>query len=255
MKLAGRVLLLLVAAPAVRAFVPKRSQRWETQLQSSKTTANEELLLIQKKKLLELIGKKSSRDPVLADPITKESIEITVPGVLLGGESRRSSVQYKIQSPSNTFQGSSDTFLDLLEPAAKNDFSTSSSSSSPLTGILQQAFPMVPFFLRQPLASLSDGEYIPMRDLFTSPAVSFAYERGWRQAFAQAGFPGADVESRMAMDYFAPVVAKAGPTNSVVVDMSCATGEFFLSFELLVSESAYRYIPVQHKGIGRLLCF
>lgn len=67
-------------------------------------------------------------------------------------------------------------------------------------------------------------EFIPMRDLFTSPAVSYAYERGWRQGFAQAGFPGPDVEADMAMDYFAPVVAR---TNySVVVDMSCATGKF-----------------------------
>ena len=83
------MLLVLVAALAVQAFVPKRSQGWETQLQSSKTGTNKESLLIQKKKLLELIGKKSSRDPVLADPITKESIAITASGVLLGGESRR----------------------------------------------------------------------------------------------------------------------------------------------------------------------
>ena len=36
-----------------------------------------------------------------------------------------------------------------------------------------------------------------------------------------AGFPGADIEARMAMDYFAPVVANTDPSNSVVVDMSC----------------------------------
>ena len=62
--------------------------------------------------------------------------------------------------------------------------------------------------------------YVPMRDLFTSPAVSFAYERGWRQGFAQAGFPGADSEYQMAKDYFTPAVVE----SRAVVDMSCATG-------------------------------
>jgi ubiquinone/menaquinone biosynthesis C-methylase UbiE len=56
--------------------------------------------------------------------------------------------------------------------------------------------------------------------------VSVAYERGWRQGFAAAGFPGADTEAEMAMDYFAPVVAMTSPQTSVVVDMSCATGLF-----------------------------
>ncbi|PHT42439.1 hypothetical protein CQW23_16464 [Capsicum baccatum] len=31
-------------------------------------------------------------------------------------------------------------------------------------------------------------------ELFRSPVVSFLYERGWRQAFNQSGFPGADEE-------------------------------------------------------------
>jgi hypothetical protein len=66
-----------------------------------------------------------------------------------------------------------------------------------------------------------------MRDLFTSPSVSFAYERGWRQGFAAAGFPGADKEFEMANEYFAPVLAKKNDMSgeSVLVDMSCATGE------------------------------
>jgi hypothetical protein len=66
-----------------------------------------------------------------------------------------------------------------------------------------------------------------MRDLFTSPSVSFAYERGWRQGFAAAGFPGADKEFDMANEYFAPVLARKNKKGeeSVLVDMSCATGE------------------------------
>ena len=215
---------------------------------SSSSAAADEDLVLQKKRLLSLLGKFSTKDAVLADPITKEAVEITAPGVVFGGESRRrSNVQYKIESPSNSFRGSSDSFLDLLEPiptkATKdNNDENENDNNAPLTvvaGILQRAAPIVPFFLRQPLASLSDGEYVPMRDLFTSPSVAFAYERGWRQGFAQAGFPGPDVESRMAMDYFAPVVSKAGgqgagaggsAQNSVVVDMSCATGLFTRRF-------------------------
>ena len=49
---------------------------------------------------------------------------------------------------------------------------------------------------------LPGGNYIPMRDLFTSPQVSFAYERGWRQGFAAAGFPGADKEYELVKENF-----------------------------------------------------
>lgn len=192
---------------------------------SSNTEKSKELAL-QKKKLFELLGnneRTNTIDSVLVDPITKESLQIESPGVLLGdGPSR---INYKISSPSNKFQGSSDTFINLLEPV-REDKSTSS-SSSPLDGIMKQALPYVPPPLRGAVASLagSNSDYIPMRDLFTSPAVSYAYERGWRQGFAQAGFPGPDVEAEMAMDYFAPVVARTD--YSVVVDMSCATGTWY----------------------------
>merc|ERR1712071_268249 len=70
------------------------------------------------------------------------------------------------------------------------------------------------------------------RDLFTSPSVSFAYERGWRQGFARAGFPGADREFELAKEYFAPVIARKRSEGgeSVLVDMSCATGLFTRRF-------------------------
>lgn len=236
MKVSSGVALFLLGATSgtgVDAFVlPTNSHARGVSVSSTTSTSSpeetmksaaSEELLIQKRKLFALIGKESANDSVLADPITKEAIQISARGVLLGGETgRRRSVQYTVESPSNTFQGSSDTYIDLLQPVTGEE-----SSSSRLTEVVRQVVPYIPSFLRGPLASLTgDGEdsYIPMRDLFTSPAVSFAYERGWRQGFAQAGFPGADVESEMAMDYFAPVVARA-PDSSVVVDMSCATGE------------------------------
>ncbi|KAF8072844.1 methyltransferase [Scenedesmus sp. PABB004] len=57
-------------------------------------------------------------------------------------------------------------------------------------------------------------------ELFRQPLISFVYERGWRQGFARAGFPGPEREFEMAMDYLAP--ARGG----VLVDASCGTGLF-----------------------------
>lgn len=59
---------------------------------------------------------------------------------------------------------------------------------------------------------------------FQSPLVSFAYERGWRQGFAWAGFPGADKEYELAMDYLQPGY------GSTLVDMSCGSGLFARRF-------------------------
>jgi hypothetical protein len=225
------LLFVLAGVPSAAAFAPSTKHsssnvpKSATHLKQSTTTttAQSEELIAAKKELLNLLGSKKFQDPVLADPITKEPVEITTPGVLFGGDSRRRSVQYKIKSASNTFQGSTDTFIDLLEPATAKNADTKEKST--LAGVLKQTIPYIPVPLRQTIASLTDGEFVPMRDLFTSPAVSFAYERGWRQGFAAAGFPGADEECLLAMEYFAPVVADVGADQSVVVDMSCATGK------------------------------
>ncbi|KAK9784879.1 hypothetical protein WJX73_010017 [Symbiochloris irregularis] len=60
--------------------------------------------------------------------------------------------------------------------------------------------------------------------IFRSPLVSFAYERGWRQGFSWAGFPGADQELQMALDYMRPA------WGQVLLDMSCASGVFSRRF-------------------------
>ena len=182
------------------------------------TDSKNEELLARKKKLLSLIGPKTFKDPVLADPITKEGVQIT----------SSNSASFKIKSPTSTYKGSADTYLNLLEPVPEVTTSTDDDATSFLKSAMRQFVPVVPPPLRGPLNSfLGDGEdeYIPMRDLFTNPSVSFAYERGWRQGFAAAGFPGPDTEAQMAIDYFAPVAALANP-SSVIVDMSCATGLF-----------------------------
>lgn len=220
----------LLLTSTIEAFCPQGSAVSTQQTTTSRLAQPTDELAIQKEKLFKLLGTQPSTDNVLADPVTKEAIQMSAPGVLLGGDSRNR-VPYTLKSPSNNFKGSSDSYIDLLEPVTEEEETASSSSSSRLNDFLQLAAPYVPVPLRGPLASLTDGEYIPMRDLFTSPAVSFAYERGWRQGFAQAGFPGPDVEAEMAMDYFAPAAAAPGDVSkSVIVDMSCATGLFTRRF-------------------------
>ena len=62
------------------------------------------------------------------------------------------------------------------------------------------------------------------QDIFRSPLVSFAYERGWRQGFAWAGFPGVDPEFELAMGYLQPA------NGATLVDMSCGSGLFSRRF-------------------------
>lgn len=77
-------------------------------------------------------------------------------------------------------------------------------------------------------SGLKNTEYMlrtePMTSTFQSPLVSFVYERGWRQGFSGAGFPGPDAEFEAAMDYFAPV------TGGTVLDLSCGSGLFTRRF-------------------------
>lgn len=50
------------------------------------------------------------------------------------------------------------------------------------------------------------------------------YERGWRQSFAWAGFPGADKEFEYAMQYLQPQYGQG------IVDLSCGSGLFTRRF-------------------------
>ena len=59
---------------------------------------------------------------------------------------------------------------------------------------------------------------------FQNPFVGFVYERGWRQQFARAGFPGPDREFESAMKFFRPV------TGGAIMDLSCGSGLFTRRF-------------------------
>lgn len=69
------------------------------------------------------------------------------------------------------------------------------------------------------VSSLADGDKLIGTTLFQSPAVSFLYERGWRQQFNVNGFPGIDKEFVEVDAFFAPLA-----TDDVVLDMSCGSG-------------------------------
>mmetsp|Transcript_35031 Transcript_35031/g.73533 ORF Transcript_35031/g.73533 Transcript_35031/m.73533 type:complete len:413 (-) Transcript_35031:1821-3059(-) len=228
-------LVLLAEVPQVQSFVqpvvsssPRSTSSAIYESAEAVTTeaSKSEELLAQKRKLLSLLGPKTFKDPVLADPITKEGVTI---------KSSSSSASFlDIRSPTAKYRGSADTYLNLLEPVVDSSEKSEKDPSALLRSAVKQFVPAVPPPLRGPINSFleggegegsDDGAYIPMRDLFTNPSVSFAYERGWRQGFQAAGFPGPDTEAELALNYFAPAVARAG-SSSVIVDMSCATGLF-----------------------------
>lgn len=176
----------------------------------------------QKEALMGLFGSKKGRtvDPVLACPESKEPLSINSRGTILMNDIS-TGVPVTLESSDKKYKGRTNTYYNLLEPEDDNndDLGKTDNTNSFLKNL--QVF--IPPPLRPVI--MNDDKYIPMRDLFTSPSVSFAYERGWRQGFSAAGFPGADKEFEMVQDYFRPVMTdNLNPTT--VVDMSCATGLF-----------------------------
>lgn len=192
-----------------------------------------------KQAILEILGStradtKKRFDPILVDPKTKEPIEFVRKGAILPSVASGSRVS--LESPTNRYAGRSDTFYNLLEPVAEEEETTSVNATTTTTtnnstsSLLDQGALVVQSLrslLLPGVALPGSDSYIPMRDLFTSPAVSFAYERGWRQGFNSAGFPGADKEFEMAKEFIAPTMT--GSTRTLV-DMSCATGLFTRRF-------------------------
>lgn len=167
-------------------------------------------------------------DPVLADPVTKGSLVISTTGTLLGGidSSSGGGAKVLLTSEDNVYTGRKNTYYNLLRKQEDDVVEEGSEEGEEGKKVISSALNSLQMFIPPPLrpvlasSGLLPKQYIPMRDLFTSPSVSFAYERGWRQGFASAGFPGADKEYEMVKEFFIPMNPKT------VVDMSCATGLF-----------------------------
>jgi len=63
------------------------------------------------------------------------------------------------------------------------------------------------------------------QSLFASPLISFVYERGWRQSFAWAGFPGEAAEFETALGYLSSL-----SPGSALLDLSAGSGLFTRRF-------------------------
>lgn len=61
--------------------------------------------------------------------------------------------------------------------------------------------------------------------LFQSPVISYVYERGWRQGFDWAGFPGADEEFGIVNRLYEETRVCDPADSEAVLDVSCGTGE------------------------------
>lgn len=66
--------------------------------------------------------------------------------------------------------------------------------------------------------------------LFQSPVISYVYERGWRQGFDWAGFPGADEEFEIVNRLYEETRVCDPADSEAVLDVSCGTGLFSRKF-------------------------
>merc|ERR1719149_80980 len=148
---------------------------------------------------------RSGGDAVLADPVEKLPLESsrTVLGTLVR-ESRvaASGAVYPVMP----------LYADLLPTAGR---------SAPLS--VDE--------LRREVADLWGSRV--QTGLFRSPLTAFLYERGWREGFKNAGFPGIDAEFEEVNEFFKPAA------GGVVVDMSCGSG---LMTRRLAKSGAYKRV-------------
>lgn len=86
----------------------------------------------------------------------------------------------------------------------------------------------------RPLWSLTTRELIGSR-FFQNPLISSIYERGYRQNFERAGFPGPQKEFEEALTFF----MKANATG-ILMDLSCGSG--FMSRKFVGSDKFQRII-------------
>ena len=142
---------------------------------------------------------------LLACPTTKS--ELRYEQSVLGGQERRSlrSAKTGARYPAD------DGYYDLLPSA---------STTIDLGGLAEE---------------LRDALQVDMQtQFFRTPVMAFLYERGWRQNFNAAGFPGIDREFAEASEFFAPCA-----DGGCVVDLSCGSG---LMTRRLCSSGRYRRV-------------
>ena len=125
----------------------------------------------------------------------------------------------------------------LCDPVTLSELEEEASGSSyvePRTGyVYAQVNGILDLTLESRLASAAatgPGGYEeayrgPGVDVFQTRLVPFLYERGWRQSFARAGFPGVEREFSDALAFLG-----RGGFGGTVVDLSCGSGLFTRRF-------------------------
>ena len=121
------------------------------------------------------------------------------------GASRESGLQYAV----------TDGVWDLTLGAAVNV----SEAATPSISDLARSF------LPRELRGLIPTSSYLGTSTFETPQVAFAYERGWRDSFKRAGFPGPDEEFALARAKLLPHAS-----GKVLVDASCGSGLFTRRF-------------------------
>ena len=141
----------------------------------------------------------SSVAPPLACPVSLQPLDAR-------GFAKSSGLQYgKVE----------DAFWDLTIGAAINAKSPNPTS---LTDVARSLLP------RELRGILPQSSYLGT-STFETPQVAFAYERGWRDSFKRAGFPGPDEEFKLAEGKLLPRAQ-----GRVLVDASCGSGLFTRRF-------------------------
>jgi hypothetical protein len=106
-----------------------------------------------KLELLGLIGTQGYEEPILADPDTKEPLTVVASGLFSRG-TRPQRQRIDLQSKSNKFRGSSDTYLNLLEAVVDISPDTETKGNRDFLSLAARSFvPFIPPPLRSPLAA------------------------------------------------------------------------------------------------------
>jgi len=153
----------------------------------------------------------ASSGATLRFPVTQASSEVplacpvSLQPLDAGGVCSASGLEY----------GEQDGVWDLTIGAAKNKPNTPAPAS--LADLARDALP------KELRGFFPQGDTLGTTT-FELPSVAFAYERGWRQSFAGAGFPGPDVEFEMAQKML------SSAAGGVMIDASCGSGLFTRRF-------------------------
>uniref|UniRef100_A0A0G4HJA6 Methyltransferase type 11 domain-containing protein n=1 Tax=Chromera velia CCMP2878 TaxID=1169474 RepID=A0A0G4HJA6_9ALVE len=117
---------------------------------------------------------------ILACPVSLSRLDILGEDGMLRS-SEREDVEYTVR----------DSYLDLVSTAKRNI----------------------------PIWEYSLGDLVKTEN-FRNPFLSFVYDRGYRQNFARAGFPGKEKEFADISEFFEPLASEDG----IAVDLSCGPG-------------------------------